>query len=423
MNKELPLRRSEHVQGNVLAGFNKPHMRFLLIALPPDAAAARAWLRELAPEVATTDQVFEHNLARKRGKHEPATWIGLALTRWGLEALGVRGVDRRLADHHAFLVGPAARAPDLGDVGDSAPGGWEFGASAEAIHAVVTVAADDPGDDLPALRLVKEIGERYGGRIRHELRGDKLGPEAGSHEHFGYRDGISQPRVQDFNEPGDEPLVAPGEFVLGERSEAGPAGDMPQWLRHGSFMVLRKLEQDVRAWRAARKAAGGDRWAAAMMGRYPDGTPTADARGPNDFTFAGDDDGARTPLNAHIRKVGPRDERFGSQRRRIMRRGIPYGPPYREDDPAERGMLFVAYVASIERQYEYVQRLWANRSDFPRLGAGRDPVIGRLDPGETRYRDPDAADEQPQLAAFVRTRGAVYAVALGRSALALLARG
>jgi hypothetical protein len=98
-----------------------------------------------------------------------------------------------------------------------------------------------------------------------------------------------------------------------------------------------------------------------------------------------------------------------------MRRGIPYGPPYEEDRDAERGLLFVAFVASIERQYEYVQRLWANRTDFPRRDAGRDQVVGQLDPGERRYRG-----DLPPPAAFVRTRGAVYAVALGKSALAEL---
>ena len=417
------LRNDEDIQGNVLAGFNKPHMRFLLLRLPPDPAAARAWLAELAPLVATTREVADYNDGFASGKQEPKTWIALALTRWGLEAVGVRSVERALADHHAFLFGPAERARDLGDDGDSAPGAWDFGAQPEAIHAVVTVAADDPDTDLPAaLELVHEIGDRHGCERVTELHGDKLGSGAGSREHFGYRDGISQPRVRGFNTIEDTPFVAPGEFVLGHASEAGPAGDMPDWLRNGSFMVLRKLEQDVDAWRTAAASGDPEQWAAQMMGRFPDGTPTAKAHDLNGFTFAGDDDGYRTPLTAHIRKVCPRDDdRFASQRRRIMRRGIPYGPPFDEDPDAERGLLFVAYVASIERQYEYVQRLWANRSDFPRRGAGRDAVIGQVDPGETRYLAPDDAARQPAPSAFVSTRGAVYAVALARSALEELA--
>lgn len=419
----LPLRTggaANDVQGNVLAGFNKPHMHFLIVQLPRAVTAARAWLGEIAPRVACTREVAEHNALFRARRADPRSWLGLALTRGGLEALGV-DVRQELAEHHAFLVGPAARAEELGDVGDSAPTRWAFGREGARIDAVVSVAADEAPDELD--ELVRACCDRHGGAVVHTLKGAKLGVGRHSHEHFGYRDGISQPRVAGYHDV--EPAVKPGEFLLGWESESGDRDEGLGWLHNASFMVLRQLEQDVRAWRkvSEREAAGGnDRWPARVMGRQPSGRPTAPHTDIDAFDFENDRDGEHTPLDAHIRKVSPRDGAFAPQRRRLMRRGIPYGPRFEDDEEAERGLVFVAFMASIERQYEYVQRLWVNRSDFPRRGAGRDAVIGRVDPGEERYRDKNGS-APPEISSFVRTRGAVYAVAPGRRGIEALARG
>jgi len=86
-------------------------------------------------------------------------------------------------------------------------------------------------------------------------------------------------------------------------------------------------------------------------------------------------------------------------------------------------MVFNAFVASIGRQYEYVQRLWANQSDFPLAGAGWDPVIGGPDPRELSYRDAAGRAAAAWPARFVHTRGALYAVALSPSAVRSVASG
>ena len=65
--------------------------------------------------------------------------------------------------------------------------------------------------------------------------------------------------------------------------------------------------------------------------------------------------------------------------RRILRRGVPYGPPLKEGEPddGQRGLLFVTYQADIARQFEHVWGKWLNGPDFPVPGAGRDALVGQ----------------------------------------------
>lgn len=363
---------ADAIQGNVLAGFNKPHMRFLMVRLPRRVDDATAWLGEMAPLVPSTAAVAKHNREWKPG--DRMTWTGVGLTRSGLERLGVPDVELRLGDHHAFLVGPEARARDLGDVGENAPESWIFGSGANRVDAVVTVAADDERDLAAGVDEARRIAESHFAAIAHDQPGDRL---EHNREHFGFVDGGGQPRVNGFDA---NPDVEPGEFVL----DAG----VPTWLRGASFQVLRLLAQDVRGWRLAAGAAE-DR-----IGRRLDG-----AKLPS------------PPDSSHVRKTFP-DARYRPERHRLIRRGIPYGPAFEVAPDDERGMVFNAFMASIDRQYEFVQRLWANRSDFPTAGTGWDPVIGGPDPEEQRYREATDHAGTAWPARYVRTRGAVYAVAL-----------
>jgi Dyp-type peroxidase family len=169
-------------------------------------------------------------------------------------------------------------------------------------------------------------------------------------------------------------------------------------------------------------AAGEDpvRFASRLVGRWPSGAPIMRSPGADDPALAGDefannhflfeDDtrpsvlqpipgyggdrfpaaradvlGEVCPHFAHIRKVNPRDAGTDmgtpadSLLRLMLRRGIPFGPPVIgvEDPPLreERGLMFVAFAATIEDQFEFVTRRWANSRLHPRFG-GRDPLIG-----------------------------------------------
>ena len=121
----------------------------------------------------------------------------------------------------------------------------------------------------------------------------------------------------------------------------------------------------------------------------------------NDFKYMKDDPfGEKTPRFGHIRKVYPRDDggfptddqnNLRNQERRILRRGIPFGPIFANDPDSERGLLFMCYQIDLDHQFEFIQRRWANTPGFPRDeplpppppgvhppgGHGHDAIIGK----------------------------------------------
>lgn len=251
------------------------------------------------------------------------------------------------------------------------------------------------------------------------------------YEHFGFRDGISQPGIRGLTQrsnPAEQPeqglpgqdLIWPGEFVFGYSGQdpkdpvkAGPPPPMAApWLRNGSYMVFRRLEQKVPEFRrfvadrAARLGMDAELLGARMFGRWKDGAPlelaplydnpalARDDKRNNDFDYGDDPFQRKCPYAAHIRKMYPRDDEPGgeaeAQTHRIFRAGISFGPevaPGETTTRHSRGLMFVCYQTSIGHQFEYLQRRHANAPDFvggktrPATGApvtpGYDPIIGQ----------------------------------------------
>ena len=224
-------------------------------------------------------------------------------------------------------------------------------------------------------------------------------------------------------------------------------------MKDGSFHVIRRLVQDVPGWWAEVESeritlpAGdpltADALAAKLVGRWRSGTPLAHAPDQdlrsgrvsdddNDFDYQQDDpDGHKTPRFSHIRKVYPRDQvppgEAAAETHRIIRRGIPFGLPF---DPAlgrgygvdaERGLVFAAFMASIENQFEFIQHSWADNPGFPQASDGADPVIG-VDSDVTLKRD-NRPDQTLHFSRFVRTEGSLYAFAPSIATLTALANG
>ena len=237
-------------------------------------------------------------------------------------------------------------------------------------------------------------------------------------EHFGFGDGYAQPEIAGVErEPGEEgqlgrfheePLAA-GEFLFGYRDAMRVLAPVPPLLRNGTILVWRQLAQDVGGFRdavAAQAAAVGldpGVLAAKIVGRWPDGTPLvlapdgppgseadADRLALDDFRYGDDPAGWRCPLGAHVRRANPRDGlAFSSMvtRHRIIRRGMPYGPWLPEGaagDGVERGLLFLGFNASPERQFEFIQAQWCNDGSRVGVGADRDLLIGTPGPGQGR---------------------------------------
>ncbi len=424
------------------------------------------------------------------------TPINIAFTYSGLAALKLN--ETTLASFpDAFRQGMAARAQRLHDTGSSAPETWEGELGLPSIHGYFTggFAATDklPRDESfwKAMRAdvaafnnpVDARGEliRFSLRLifrwlgleilhielgqdpyRVDAQGKIVDIPGGRAEHFGFRDGLSQPFVDlglgDTAPGGGTPSrnrtwmpTAPGEIFLNSEDEDKEVQLAPisKKLTLGStFLVFRKLEQDVVGFRAflrrqrpqSRKAQ--DALAAQLVGRWHNGTslvlspdterPVHDETMLNDFRYAADDpQGAKCPLSAHIRRANPRDigGRDEVRRHRILRRGISYGGSLLEEDDLndaqKRGLLFIAANSRIDLQFEVIQADWINGGEFlGQAGLGRCPLTGANDGALTdSFLEANAVAPITRLPRFVITRGGDYFFAPGIKALKLISEG
>jgi Dyp-type peroxidase family len=472
----MELRSSDSIQGNILAPFNKPRQAFLFLNFGNDQAAARQCLRRLGDGVATTREVSDNNAGYKawkrqrRPRPEATSWMGVGLTSWGLVTLHPE-LAPDLAMHDAFWRGPLGEGTDehgnriapaalVGDREQSDPRSWVVGGPGQPpVDAIVTIAADD------AQRLRDRVDQELArwnlpaDRVLLQQEGATLEGDHGSVEHFGFRDGVSQPGVRGFNQetlrngrleiddrPGS-PIIATGEFVLGYPGERGsyPGGRRPAsagWMRDGSFQVFLRLTQDVAGFLEEMERLSetlGEDVAAKVIGRRKDGTPLASPGGGlNDFDYADDPDGNQTPRFAHVRRANPRNDTvFNDRSHRLLRRGIPFGPLARDQaaargNPVERGLLLNAFMADIDDQFETVLRNWAGNAGTlpvtPGRGGPEDAVTDGPDPLIGASTHPCLLRRQGQdpvplpLPRFVRTTGAVYAFAPSVPALRRLGR-
>jgi Dyp-type peroxidase family len=378
----------DEIQGNIVAGFNKDHEALIFVRFG-DVSDAQAWIGHLANRVATSTEVIAFNRLFKavQGRRQDpddtdtvqATWINVGVTSAGLEVLGAAtdGMDP------SFLAGMAERAGDLGDDGEAAPSSWVVGRARGEVHAVLIVASDRRDDLHRAIAHELQRLAGHGLSVVFVQEGHTRSDDPG-HEHFGYKDGISQPGLRGVHQPnlanpgqGDlgSDLLELGEFVLGYPQQPGhqdppeppsgypapgpptqgaPSESGPGWTKNGSYYVFRRLRQDVPAFQDGISAAAGelgvtpDLMGAIVVGRYKSGAPLevagrvpSDPFAPvgddiNDFEFHDDDeDGHVVPHASHIRKTYPRDSdtpgggEDDTQRHRLLRRGIPYGKSYR----------------------------------------------------------------------------------------------
>jgi Dyp-type peroxidase family len=421
-----------------------------------DGAKTREWLREMIKRVNARQQ-----------EHGTRFTVNIGFTYEGLKALGLsqRSLDSFPA---AFQVGMRGRAHEVGDVGPHAPEHWEGGLGGPDIHAMAWIRTDSGEGREEATRIIRAEMEAVGGiEIRFVQDTMALAHENGigsEGEHFGFADPVSQPPIEGADEPsypGDGVLepngtwrpLKPGEFLLGYEDEVGPEGTRgpePFELRvNGTYMVFRKLYQDVFAFRrylatAAKSLYGSadqyhqDLVAAKMMGRWRSGCPldlspekddltiAEDPLRRNNFTYAGDEQGLRCPIGAHLRRSNPRatpmKRATAVRRHRLIRRGVEYGPHLQDgavhDDGVDRGLINLFIQADIERQFEFVQKEWMKGGEFLGLDPHeQDPINGTGGQG-SQMSVPGA--KQPflfDLPTFVTVKGGEYLFVPGLKAL------
>ena len=475
-----PLLDGADIQGNILPGFNRQE-RYLVGFTCNDGARLKNALALVLPHVTTMLQALDHRDERKAAfvAAEPPPlrkdlWLNIALGPRAVRAIGADAVFDLDDEEFSFAGGMTpgitgdASAPTLpnGDPNPASRRHWKVGSPSRPLD-LLLIFANDGAIEERAAPLLEAIASALGVAPTYDEVG-RLIP--GEIEHFGFRDGISQPGVRgrvmhqgterfvttrygvpsahgvDFGKPG-QPLVWPGQFLTGQPVSEGDQPSLPAELTNGSFGVFRRLSQNVRAFYEDTEALAGqlsaatgiglapDRLRTLMVGRFPTGAalmrhdqqPAQDdsITAINYFAFAdalpeitltdgstvsaakADPDvlrGRRCPVWAHIRKVNPRD--LGTNRGgpidtigfQILRRGIPFGPPYDhlnpknpDNDNKQRGLLFLSYQRHIKTTFSILNHDWMNNRDAPQ-GGGFDLLVGQNVPnnGDGRHANKSA---------------------------------
>lgn len=430
MPAALPEFDRADVQGGIVRAYDGVTHGCLLLLAIEDRDRAVAFFRRLVDEV-TVDS---------SGQLGAAVAVNVAFTYEGLRAAGLAEAELALFPEE-FREGMEARASFLGDVRGNHPRRWKLprrfddaGAAGRvelaAVHVVLQLRVRgqrgvETLDASDARYLTQPpfaewlAATRSGGMrlLAVEQMQRRFRDDGAVVEHFGFADGDSDPGI----DPSLAGRVYPnqirlGEVLLGYGNEADwpsdpekavdPARERSRidWLRNGSFLVVRKLAQDVAALDDALAGAAhrlepdfpgltAEALAEKMMGRTKHGDPLVDsasACGRNDFDYSGDAEGRRCPFHAHIRRANPRlhrpalNEAEGRRTPRIVRRGMSYGPAATDAKEADRGLVFMAYNASIGEQFEIVQRWIAGGNSSGGYSGQSDPFLGVAENGARR---------------------------------------
>ena len=436
---------TQDIQGHIFPGFGTSHSVVIALRLnsPPEARTA---LASLIPDVTTMESSLRSKTLRREAaisglpqpeQQAPSLAISIAAT--GLQAWGHDTTQFDLS----YRLGMIEDTNSLGDLVED----WQFATKDENRVDVLLVGGHS------RLELLRESVERWLSVLEPHF--SIILTEYGRRrvddkEFFGFNDGVSQPAVRGLTPQGDyvsrreigvederanlyakpgQLLVWPGLFLFGyprqgsDLTQPGAVMNPPAtWMRNGSYLVFRRLRQDVRAFRDAvtkmedylteQGEVVPEGWVAAnLVGRWPDGTPlVASPNGPdrnvsgdpnriNNFRFfasfpqtpvtgsgvlpevPADPLGIACPRVSHIRQVNPRDgiSEIGQEHhpgKLMLRRGISFGPELNVAPAADRGLLFLSYQTSIVEQFKFVQTSWANATNRP-TGDGQDPIIGQ----------------------------------------------
>ncbi|HEU5297395.1 MAG TPA: hypothetical protein VFU71_21635 [Burkholderiaceae bacterium] len=404
--------------------------------------------------------------------------ITLGLTHAGLQALGLPQATLD-AFPTAFREGPQLRSERLGDIGRSAPSQWKVPAKdtqgqRRPVHGMVSVYTN--ADKATLDRGKGQVRECTNGRVSESFTCDAEAIGTQGEIHFGYRDGIGQPRFAAVEAKGvksDRPLTPTGDLLLGPRyrnSRGGYyIGALPPVLAlNGTYAALRVISQDVEAFEQFLRGAAQqyeidpELVAAKLVGRWRNGTPLSyypekqnsqagslDSEALDGFgytareygaawqklqatqvqpsTLIGDRDGRRCPFGAHIRRLNPRDGMvlgvpWG---RRIVRRGMPY-TVREKGQVTDRGLIGMFLCGDLESQFEFIQHVWANQGlSAPGLRHTQDPFSSAVQTGTPlRFRTRESeAEVTVMVPPLTTTIGSAYLFVPGLNAVDWLAAG
>ncbi len=467
------------VQGVILRGYKMDVARFFILQITNDAEA-RAFTGSL---VSGDDSIPQISSAKSWGTVKPDYYLNIGFTYSGLAALQLP--SNYLASFpQTFRNGAVAAADTVGDTSDSAPANWVGGLSnTDSVHIVLALYAQNESileqmsATLRGLFAKYDITELYHQDAKNLPNPDEPYSRYGK-IHFGYTDGISQPRIagtpSEHSIPDRQPLAPTGEFLLGYPSQNPNQTynvSPPELSLNSSFAAFRILMQDVESFEAFLKTSSQygmdeEMLAAKISGRWRNGVPlmlSPDKQWPdtpipvdeiNNYDYvpgtttgtsgqAGSSAGANTdapsypddtcgivcPIGSHMRRGNPRGEAVvggGQHLHRLVRRGIPYGPPYDPQNPdgIERGLTGFFINADLANQFEFLMADWINSSmpfvmakKCPNGGntvnnvSGNDVLLGNNDPASSSFTLASPSGTNTVIKGFDRfiiTRGGAY---------------
>jgi deferrochelatase/peroxidase EfeB len=458
------------IQGMIVNGYRGyDFIRFLIFTIPAaNVAAVRVLCGALIPGTAGSPMTVTAATRWSANSERPPYRLNFAVTKTGLQKLISVANFTAVYNKSYQVMSPFSRASSgggplgttnpygaadpgtaltVGDTGPSAPpnwwqtGGWQLPGEQPAqtdldlLFALYAPSAE--ARERWGQQLLTMIGADSA-VLAFQQDSDPLDP-AGQTIHFGYRDGISQPRIAGFSEADpeldDRPSVDAWNFIIqptGAASASRPTYSAHPLLANGCFAAFRMLYQDVEKFEAFIHQQGGspeeaERIAAKMCGRWRDGTPletsperprnqrllgaplkgeyhlnnfdyigTSAHQQPKPAPFGNPDLGQACPYAAHIRRSNPRDDgsvlgnNDGSRtlmaaQHRILRRARPYGPSYDSAKPGsgsqQRGLIGLFLGADLSNQFEFLMQTWITQGGFSPNDAspndgGYDPLFG-----------------------------------------------
>ena len=417
----------EDLQGNILKSHGRDYSAHIFIKFKSDPDAAKKWISNFAEDFVTSAKKQLDNSARYRRSNRQVSgglFANFFLSARGYQSLGFNLVVATDSNFPSatFIAGLQAYQKQLYD---PPVGEWEEGFQ-DKIHALILLA-DDNHDNLEeqAKKVMEDVGavaDIVNTQAGIALRNEKEQVI----EHFGFTDGVSQPlflkrdidRAKEQGTDKWDPSAPLGLVLI--QDPFGQGEDS-----FGSYCVFRKLEQDVRGFKAKEqelaktlglKGIDAQRVGALVVGRFRDGTPvtlSAEEESAesnlNNFNYDGDQYGSQCPFHAHIRKANPRGDKndtgetLEKQRtHRIARRAISYGetPNVRNKSLSKQdrfhnqlrhlkevklqlaeeetvGLLFLCAQSDIFNQFMFMQKSWANNQNFVKYKTGLDAVTGQ----------------------------------------------
>ncbi|PKY02385.1 Dyp-type peroxidase [Aspergillus campestris IBT 28561] len=424
------------MQGDIWPGLLKKYEEFVLFEIK-DAADFKDRLKEMVSKKQITtaqDALSTRQRVCGSGNEVEMSGVNIAFTSKGMVKL-----DRDELRDDPFIKGMYTDMVSEGrDTDEEWDNSWR-----QDVHGVLLICGTEKKVQSTRERIIRTSLGSSIAVVGKPMAGATLPKKKDIHdpEHFGFRDGVSQPILKGLDddkikeEGVQKTFTAPGTILINNPGfyDDNKKWWEPDWAKNGSYFVLRKMGQDVPKFhkycenKARQLGFTQDEFEARLVGRWKNGAPvekypfessTFDGN-LNDWDYEDPNKQTNCPFAAHIRKTNPRIGVGNTTNNLMMRRGIPYGPVWEpgKNDEVERGLLFTCYQSAIKNGFQFVMNRWVYNHGFPHDRNGQDAIIGQDIKGAVeeedkklrlRLLDKKGLEHEISFTTFISVKGGEY---------------